>query len=91
MALHSMCQPGRPFSPGAGPEDGAILRHARLPEGKIPGRFLGVLVVAHPLAGLQLVEIQVHQLPVAVSAGAVFLEAEIDRAFRGAVGQAPGH
>ena len=91
MALHSMCQPGRPSPHGLGQKTAAVLRHARLPEGKIGHRFLGVFIAADPLAGAHFFKVQFEQLAIAAAARLVFFDAEINRAVRRAISHAAGH
>ena len=64
MALHSMCQPGRPSPQGLGQNDFAILRHARFPKREIGDGFFFVFVAADAFADAHLLEIQLDQLAV---------------------------
>src|SRR6266478_6212365 len=90
IALHSMCQPGRPSPHGLGqntaPSWGArAFQRAKSASESLVYSSLATRAPAH------LVEIQVDRLPVATAAGLVFLDTEIDRAIRRLVGDAPFH
>ena len=70
------------------PENVAVLRHARLPKRKVGDGFLGVFVALDPFARAHFVEVELEQLAVVAAAAAVFLDAEINRAVGGFVGDA---
>src|SRR6185295_10232580 len=79
--------PARPsFSPGTGPEDRAILGHARFPQSKIRDGFFAVLIALHALPRPHLFEVQFHELAIAAAAALILLDTEIDRTVSGAIG-----
>src|SRR5687767_11502012 len=57
--------PGPPVAPGARPENLAVLWHPRLPQREIGERFLAIFIGLDPLPAPHLLEIQIHQLPIA--------------------------
>ena len=65
MALHSMCQPGRPSPHGLGQKTAPSAGDARLPQGEIGDGLLGVFVAGDALAGAHLLKVQIEQLAVA--------------------------
>ena len=75
IALHSMCQPGRPRPHGLSQRDLAIFFVPRFPKREIADVFLVVFVVLHPAGRLQLRQIEVRQLSVIRK----FIDAKINR------------
>ena len=79
------------FAPRAGPEHATIIGSAGLPKGEVGDSFLGVFVVGDALTLAHFLKIQFEQLAVGVAGGAIFFDAEIDRAIGGSIGDALLH
>ena len=69
---------GPALAPRAGPGDPPVFRHPRFPQCEIGNGFLAVFIAGHALTRPHLLEVQVHQLPVAAATALVFFDAEID-------------
>ena len=80
---------GTAFAPRAGPEDVPVLGQARLPQGKVGQRILGVFVAGHPVSEAHPLEVEDDQLTIAAAALLILLDAEIDRAIRRPISNAP--
>src|SRR5215471_7532541 len=79
---------GTPLTPGTRPKYSAVFRHTRLPKGEIGNSFLFVLVIINARIGAHFLEVQFDQLAVLQASGAIFLDAEIDRAILCPISQA---
>ena len=64
IALHSMCQPGRPRSPGLSHPNASVIFVPRFPEREIAHVFFVVFVVLYPSGRSQLRQVEVGEFAV---------------------------